>query len=74
MMLKTIRRSKSISQEALAKLAGMSQTFLSNVENGKSDPSLTTLRRLAGVLGVSISDLIEDEKPIRPRTQRRRSP
>ena len=73
-MLKIIRKNKKISQEALAKLAGMSQTFLSNVENGYSDPSLTTLRRLAGALGVSVSDLIEDEKVIRPRTQRRRSP
>ena len=73
-MLKTITRNNKLSQEAVAKLAGMSQTFLSNVEKGKSDPSLTTLKRLAGALGVNVSDLVEDEKAIRPRTQRRRSP
>jgi transcriptional regulator with XRE-family HTH domain len=72
MMLRAIRTRKEISQEALAKLAGMSQTFLSKVENGKSDPSLTTLKRLAGALGVSVSDLVEDEQAIRTRTERRR--
>ena len=74
MMLKAIRTQKGLSQGALAKLANMSQTFLSNVENGKSDPSLSTLKRLAGALDVSVSDLIKDEKALRPRKQRRRSP
>jgi transcriptional regulator with XRE-family HTH domain len=73
MMLRAIRTKKAMSQEALAQLAGMSQTFLSNVENGKSDPSLNTLKRLAGALGVNVSDLVEDEKAIRP-PHRRRSP
>ena len=44
----------------------MSYTFLSNVETGKADPSLSTLRRLADALGVSVSELVK-EPPTRPR-------
>ena len=38
----------------------MSYTFLSNVETGKADPSLSTLKRLASALGVSVSELVKD--------------
>ena len=43
----------------------MSQTFLSNVERGKADPSLTTLKRLAAALGVTVCDLVRDERATR---------
>jgi len=39
----------------------MSQTFLSNVETGKADPSLSTLRRLAKTLKVKVAALVADE-------------
>lgn len=39
----------------------MSQTFLSHVERGTADPSLSTLKRLAGALGVTVCDLVRDE-------------
>lgn len=61
MRIKEIREKKNISQRALARKAEMSQTFLSNVENGKSDPSLSTLKRLAEALKTKVSKLIEDE-------------
>jgi transcriptional regulator with XRE-family HTH domain len=44
----------------LAKKAGMSYTFLSNVERGKADPSLTTLKRLAAALGITVSELVKE--------------
>ena len=42
----------------LARRADVSQPFLSQVENGRSMPSLATLYRLAGALGVSPSTLM----------------
>ena len=39
----------------------MSYAFLSNVETGKADPSLSTLRRLAKALKVRVIDLVRDE-------------
>ena len=44
----------------------MSSTFLSNVETGKADPSLSTLKPLAYALGVSVSELVK-EPPARSR-------
>ena len=61
MRLRAIRQRQKLTLKALAKNAGgMSYTFLSNVETGKADPSLSTLKRLAAALGVSVSDLVKD--------------
>ncbi len=61
MRLRAIRQRQKLTLKALAKKAdGMSYTFLSNVETGKADPSLSTLRRLAAALGVSVSELVKD--------------
>ena len=60
MLLKVVRLRKGLSVRTLARRAGMSYTFLSNVENGKADPSLSTLRRLAKALGVTVCELIEE--------------
>lgn len=50
---------------ALASKAGMSYTYVSNVENGKADPSLSVLKRLAAALGVTVSVLVR-ETPAKP--------
>jgi transcriptional regulator with XRE-family HTH domain len=63
MMLKTIRERKGLSQKALADRAGMSYTFLCNVESGKADPSLSTLKRLAKALGITVSELVKEPQP-----------
>jgi transcriptional regulator with XRE-family HTH domain len=41
----------------------MSYTYLCNLENGKADPSLSTLRKLAKALGVTLIELFADEEP-----------
>jgi len=61
MQLKTIREQKGLSQRAVAAKAKMSYTYLCNVENGKADPSLSTLKRLAKVLKVKVAELVADE-------------
>jgi transcriptional regulator with XRE-family HTH domain len=58
--IRALRERKGLSQRALAEKAKMSITFLSNVELGKVDPSLSTLRRLAKALNVKIADLIDE--------------
>ncbi len=60
MQLRAIRKRKGYSQRALADKAKMSYTFLCNVENGKADPSLSTLRRLAKALKVKVVDLLDE--------------
>ncbi len=60
MKLKAIRKEKGLSQRALAAKAKMSVTYLCNVENGKADPSLSTLRRLAKALRVKVVNLLDE--------------
>lgn len=61
MLLREIRKDKGLTQKALALKAKMSITHLCNIEKGKADPSLNTLRRLAKALRVKVSVLVADE-------------
>lgn len=47
----------------VARLTGLSSSFLSLVENGKSDISLGRLTRLIDALGLSLGDLTDDAAP-----------
>ena len=52
-ILKTLRLAKNISQGDMAHQLGVSQNFLSLVENNKKTVSLTTLASFAMRLGIS---------------------
>ncbi|WP_028920914.1 helix-turn-helix domain-containing protein [Pseudonocardia acaciae] len=58
--LRELRTRRGLSLRALAAEAGVSATLLSQVERGVTEPSLSTLRRLAGVFGESVASLFED--------------
>jgi transcriptional regulator with XRE-family HTH domain len=49
-----------LAQQDLAELAGLTPSFLSLVENGKRQPSLTVLQRIASALNVPEEVLIWD--------------
>lgn len=55
--LKALRRERSLSQEALAAAAEVHQTYLSDLENGKRNPSIDILARLADALNVDVTEL-----------------
>jgi transcriptional regulator with XRE-family HTH domain len=57
--LKALRAEREISQKALAQKAGLAPSLVSQIESGKLTPSLHTLGRLAGALGVSIPAFFE---------------
>jgi transcriptional regulator with XRE-family HTH domain len=56
--LRTQRVAAGLSMRALAARAGMSQPFLSNLENARAMPSIATLYRIAHALGVSPRDFL----------------
>jgi len=58
--LKYIRKKKNLSLRALGKSAYVSHSFIADIEAGRSNPSLDTLRALARTLGVSISEITGD--------------
>ncbi len=56
--LKRLRSRQGHSLERLAKLAGISRAMLSQIENGKSVPTITLLLKVANALGVPIANLL----------------
>jgi transcriptional regulator with XRE-family HTH domain len=57
--LKEIRVSKNITQSELAEKLGADKSFVSNIENGKTNPTLSTITSLAKALGVSANELLK---------------
>jgi transcriptional regulator with XRE-family HTH domain len=57
--LKALRESRALTQEALARKAGMSRAYLARLEMGRHDPPLSRLRKLARALGVPVGELLE---------------
>lgn len=57
--LKRIRTAKNISQGDIARELGVSRSFISNIENGKTNPTLATIAKLAKAVGVPTDQLIK---------------
>ena len=53
------RLERDWSQEELAFESGLHQTYLSGVENGTRNPTITVLKKLADALGVPPAALLE---------------
>jgi transcriptional regulator with XRE-family HTH domain len=58
------RKNRGLSQEVLAELAGISRSFLSEVERGSTTPSLDTMQKIADALNESLSFLINQYESI----------
>lgn len=58
LVVKEMRKAQRLSQEALADEAHLDRTFISQLETGNKQASLTTIFRLAAALRVEASDLI----------------
>ena len=57
--LKRIRTEKGLSQGNIVKASGIDKAMISNIENGKTNPTLATIAKLAKALSVPIEDLIK---------------
>lgn len=55
--IRALRLERRLTLRALAEAVGVSQSLISQVERGLASPSITTLRRIAAVLGVPIAVL-----------------
>jgi transcriptional regulator with XRE-family HTH domain len=55
--VKRLRQAREWNQTELAYHAGLAPSVISQIENGKRDPSARTLRKLAEALGVEVGDL-----------------
>ena len=53
-----LRKEKNISQVSLAMKVNLSQKMISAYENGKSEPSIATLKNMADIFNTSVDYLI----------------
>jgi len=57
--LKRIRKERGWSQEQLAFESGLHRTYISGIERGARNPTITVLARLAETLRVDIEQLVK---------------
>ena len=60
--IKEIMNERNVTSAWLAEQVGISKVAVSNIVPGKSSPSLDNLIKIAGVLNISITELIGEEK------------
>ena len=59
-VIKKLREQRDMTQEQLAKKAGVTQGYIAQLESGlRKNPSLPSLRKLARALGVPVGELLE---------------
>ena len=71
-VLRDLRQARSLSQEALALESELDRTFISLLERGLRQPSLTTILQLAGPLGVAPEDLVAEVVAVLSQGEERR--
>jgi transcriptional regulator with XRE-family HTH domain len=69
--LRELRRFRRATLRTIAERSGLSESFLSQVERGRSSASIASLKRITDALGVSMADLFEPDGVPGPRVLRR---
>lgn len=59
--IRSIRKSQEITLKELAEKTGLSIGYISQIERNLTDPSLSTLRKISGALGVPTYQFLGDE-------------
>ena len=57
--MKRIRTKKKMSQGDIARALEVDRGYISNIENGKKNPTLATVAKIANALGVSPDELLK---------------
>ena len=64
--IRSLRRERGLSQEALADLANIDRSYMSSVERGLRNISVLNIARIAQALNVPLRDLIAPREMTRP--------
>lgn len=57
-LVRVWREHRGMTVAALAEKAGITQPYLSQIETGKREGTLQTMKKIAGALGVMLDDLV----------------
>ncbi|MDO0825875.1 helix-turn-helix domain-containing protein [Desulfosporosinus nitroreducens] len=61
--LNYLRTKQKLSQAELSRRSSVSQTYISELEANRKQPTYPILKKLAAALGVSIAELIGEQSP-----------
>jgi len=61
-ILRQTRKEQNLTIKQLAKFVGCSKSYISQLENGTTKPSVTMLRKLAEALNIQITDFFQDSQ------------
>jgi transcriptional regulator with XRE-family HTH domain len=73
--IRSLRQARRVTLRTLAERAGVTESFLSQVEREVTSPSIASVQRIARALDLGIADLFADEEPrgrVVRRAERRR--
>ena len=58
--IKKIRLNKGLALKELASKSGLTSSFLSQLENGMTAPSVASLHKIAEALGIKVANLFQE--------------
>jgi transcriptional regulator with XRE-family HTH domain len=61
--LRRLRTERGLSQEGFAHDAGIHRTYISDIERGARNPTLSVVERIALALGIDVCDLLRRDQP-----------
>jgi XRE family aerobic/anaerobic benzoate catabolism transcriptional regulator len=62
--VRTMRALRGMSRKVLAKVSGISERYIAQLESGKGNVSIVLLRRVSNAMGAHIEDLIPTTDPV----------
>ena len=57
--IRRIRLAKDMTQGDLCRKLEVDRAYMSNIESGKKNPTLSTIKHIADALGVSLNELLK---------------
>ncbi len=61
--IRTIRKQQHLSQIDLAVMVGIDRAYLSEIENGRTNPTINLLYAIADALELSLEQLLSENNP-----------
>src|SRR6201995_5704660 len=61
--VRTMRSLRGMSRKVLAKVSGISERYIAQLEGGKGNVSIVLLRRVSNAMGAQLEDLIPAGEP-----------
>jgi XRE family aerobic/anaerobic benzoate catabolism transcriptional regulator len=62
--VRTMRALRGMSRKVLAKVSGISERYIAQLESGKGNVSIVLLRRVSNAMGAHLEDLIPASEPV----------